>query len=1045
MNFRCQSLAMRSAPAVCKSLLTFTTLAALCHQASASVSTNLVAAETFGDNQGGDIGFTASPTLFDDGSTDFFTVLPNNGTRFAPIADGENFVFAVEDIDGDSPTNMGSLTSAGVDLSSYTNTCIEIFLAAPGDSLGSVGAWTSFNDNTEYDTSVNDPSLNDQMVVSFAADGVNFVELVRFEPANVNASNQVISTNITAEGTARNLTVVPDISGPSFSRVSFSPFGAPANAAVRISFQSNGSGEFFAVDSIRFLGDEIVGNNAPVVNNLQAATVGEEELLATSYSFDVLYSDDSSISAASIDVNDITVTDPDNNNLIVTGASISPSGGGPLSTVTYTVTPPGGDWDFGDNGTYTVSVNANEVGDDASPQLFAPAGEIGTFEVVASNSGPNVVNVRAPNVGFGDIGGTSYSFTIDYFDVGGIDLSSIDIGDVTVRREDESSLLVLSAVPLVNGQITSVTYTIEPPNGMWNISDSAEVFTIGINLFEVSDTLGFSLGAQPELATFSFDLNCLVRESFESNGVGFDSGVTSANDFYIGVNDYWTATNGSDISTGSQGSFPYSGGDGLRYWAGQDLVAGSDTLEIGPVSITNFSNLNFSGLFAADGLAGDPPTPRYDEGEGLEIAWSIDGSPFIDGLAFKASGASNSVLLQDTNLNGIGNGTQLTPDFATFGFSIPDEGDEITIRITGILSTSNEDVAFDNLKITGISPPLELGYDPIVSTGDGPNISVDLTTGFVDANDAASDLTYFIISNDNPNLLNAVIIDGVTNMLTLDFRAESGGVANILIGATNSGGSTETSLLTVTVENPLGNLVFLEDPNSATASSSTDNGAGGTLPVENLYDANPTAEGFDSVIPVGGQWGGAGAGPHVVVFEYSDRIVFDGIAYVQRLGGIPTADKVPSMRVWVSETDPGPASLALPILSTPPAAELTDLIQDTTLTLRHYPLDEVLTGRYVIFQLATGTFNPGGAELALTLYAPIDFKIFEFQPYEGGSVGIFSSVVGRTYEVERSTTLDPDEWMNIGTLNGRDGATSFFDPDFILSEAFYRVGEVVNP
>ena len=71
MNFRCQSLAMRSAPAVCKSLLTFTTLAALCHQASASVSTNLVAAETFGDNQGGDIGFTASPTLFDDGSTDF--------------------------------------------------------------------------------------------------------------------------------------------------------------------------------------------------------------------------------------------------------------------------------------------------------------------------------------------------------------------------------------------------------------------------------------------------------------------------------------------------------------------------------------------------------------------------------------------------------------------------------------------------------------------------------------------------------------------------------------------------------------------------------------------------------------------------------------------------------------------------------------------------------------------------------------------------------------------------------------------------------------
>jgi hypothetical protein len=53
------------------------------------------------------------------------------------------------------------------------------------------------------------------------------------------------------------ITVTPAIGSSDFSVVTF-PVTAGANARVRISMQTNGSGEFFAIDSVCFLGDEAV-------------------------------------------------------------------------------------------------------------------------------------------------------------------------------------------------------------------------------------------------------------------------------------------------------------------------------------------------------------------------------------------------------------------------------------------------------------------------------------------------------------------------------------------------------------------------------------------------------------------------------------------------------------------------------------------------------------------------------------------------------------------------------------------------------------------
>ncbi|MCA9022207.1 MAG: hypothetical protein KDA74_18790, partial [Planctomycetaceae bacterium] len=74
------------------------------------------------------------------------------------------------------------------------------------------------------------------------------------------------------------------------------------------------------------------------------------------YSFDITYIDSNApvslIDISTIGVTDVTVTGPGGGGplTVITAVASSASDGSPI-TVTYTVTPPGGDWDNTDNGT----------------------------------------------------------------------------------------------------------------------------------------------------------------------------------------------------------------------------------------------------------------------------------------------------------------------------------------------------------------------------------------------------------------------------------------------------------------------------------------------------------------------------------------------------------------------------------------------------------------------------------------------------------------------------------------------------------------------
>ena len=165
-------------------------------------------------------------------------------------------------------------------------------------------------------------------------------------------------------------------------------------------------------------------------------------------------------------------------------------------------------------------------------------------------------------------------------------------------------------------------------------------------------------------------------------------------------------------------------------------------------------------------------------------------------------------------------------------------------------------------------------------------------------------------------------------------------------------------------------LTLLPDPASSSASTSFSGDVPNWGP-QRLYDASPTVADIGTQFGAGValQYAGNGIGPHVLVFDFGQTVSFNGIAYSQRLGGDPVADKVQNIDVWATDSDPGAASLALPgVLG---AAQGNTGQLDTAAgqtSFLNYPVGD-LSGRYVVFQFndaGAGSFNPGGSELQLT-------------------------------------------------------------------------------
>ncbi|MFK7969214.1 MAG: PKD-like domain-containing protein, partial [Bacteroidia bacterium] len=186
------------------------------------------------------------------------------------------------------------------------------------------------------------------------------------------------------------------------------------------------------------------------------------------------------------------------------------------------------------------------------------------------------------------------------------------------------------------------------------------------------------------------------KESFEGQ-----TGSYTANPNFISTNrsDYFTRTDGSTISSAN-----YNNRDGSFFWAAEDIdnsgtYAPTGFVTLNQINIANRANLRFDGLFAA--IAGS----QFNRADLMEVEYSVDGAAWVTGLSFRSTNAGNSNvrIAEDTDMDGVGDGTLLDRTFRNFGFAIPGSGTTLDIRVRVFSDAGSEEVAFDDLRVSGTS------------------------------------------------------------------------------------------------------------------------------------------------------------------------------------------------------------------------------------------------------------------------------------------------------------------------------------------------------
>ncbi|MEL7314883.1 MAG: ExeM/NucH family extracellular endonuclease [Cyanobacteria bacterium J06559_3] len=193
----------------------------------------------------------------------------------------------------------------------------------------------------------------------------------------------------------------------------------------------------------------------------------------------------------------------------------------------------------------------------------------------------------------------------------------------------------------------------------------------------------------------------IFQESFETDGNGTRY-TTSVAEFTDGFADFFTRTDGSNVTS----SYVVSNPDGSFHFAAQDIdgegASSTQTLSFFGIDITDFTNLSFSALFAEDDASDG--NEDWDTPDNVLVQYQIDGGGFQNLLAFENDGSTfNSAPLQDTDFDGTGDGSTLTSTFASFSSAIAGTGSSLDLVLTFNLNAGDEDIAVDNIQITGDS------------------------------------------------------------------------------------------------------------------------------------------------------------------------------------------------------------------------------------------------------------------------------------------------------------------------------------------------------
>ena len=299
------------------------------------------------------------------------------------------------------------------------------------------------------------------------------------------------------------------------------------------------------------------------------------------------------------------------------------------------------------------------------------------------------------------------------------------------------------------------------------------------------------------LTSLMFSQTVIYQESFETeaNGTNYN---TSIPEFSDGANDYFTRTDGTNIAPNVE----ITGIDGDYFFGAQDIDAEGATL---PVSLTtesaDVSSLDSVDFVIALAEDADGSDLDWDPDDYVHIFYSLDGGAEQNLLWIEADIDSdfNGNAAEDTNFDGLGDGTVLTDVLTDFNKSIDvSSASLITLRIEFSLGSGDEDIALDNIRLVDdfvASPTVT-----ITSPNDGENFSPDTTS--VDVEFLANNLGM----NDQVDItVNGSITTDVTSPFSIN--TTDGTTYNVQVDVISAGSSVASDAISFEI----GQLIQVAD------------------------------------------------------------------------------------------------------------------------------------------------------------------------------------------------------------------------------------------
>ncbi len=363
----------------------------------------------------------------------------------------------------------------------------------------------------------------------------------------------------------------------------------------------------------------------------------------------------------------------------------------------------------------------------------------------------------------------------------------------------------------------------------------------------------------------------LVNESFETDGHALGRYVqapyvsATTQGFDDSDSDWFLRTNVSSIS--SRILTDFSDMDGSFFMGGEDVDDAQNpaACDCGRV---NFNNLNVTGFtsLTVKLFVAATQTNRYEPvkdfqptlADYLRVEVSVDGGAYTTIGQFTGL-VQNGAIKEDTNLDGIGDGTELTAAFQDFSFDLNLSGNStVDVRVEMHPSGNGEEMAFDNVRIEGegvlTSPEINL-KQTTTSIADGGAFDFgsvrigdtkDVVFTIENTGDGDLDLTTpLTVTGAGFSVISQPVSDPVPASGSTDFTirfeptATSQGSGSIAIGNDDSDEGTYDISFSATVTNAIFNIkVFLEGPLSGSAMSTALNSS---LPLVQPY-ANAVAE-----------------------------------------------------------------------------------------------------------------------------------------------------------------------------------------------------------